>query len=407
MPNLEYSEWIDTISLFLTISGIFIGLIYTQLLQSPDDRQDVVAFFRRGYVRGFYQGGITFLLNWLESFYGKKESSRAFNASLLMAYLYPFLFFIFGYGYSDGANQFSNVILLPDEDEHRFWLFPALFLLVIFSFFVVLFILNESDGFDSWVHRQLRQVGFSRGSLVYWGAIIVGLATSLVLWSQAQIEIWRVLVGFVVGYTFVVVAFFVVNATLGALAIVAFAMALGTLSEWFLFIGPGLGIFMVATAFALIFFGAVVFADASAGAGIMSVTVMTAFFLAQEETLGVSLMWAFFYFVLPLVNALLDWLSWWVSRWFLERTAQEPKVRIIVLDVVLDFGVAILFMLALCLLLPAGAMLLDSLYAGWVDMNTGVPAQTGWQEYAVWARDDPWGKGIMVTLMLVTNLSFV
>lgn len=115
-------------------------------------------------------------------------------------------------------------------------------------------------------------------------------------------------------------------------------------------------------------------------------------------------MFAFFYVLLPLVNALLDWLSWWVSRFFLERTAQAPRVRVIVLDVVLDFGVAVLFMLALCLLLPAGAILLDSLYAGWVNVKTGVPAQTGWQEYAVLARDDPWGKGIMVTLMLVTTL---
>ncbi|WGZ93803.1 MAG: hypothetical protein QJT81_18760 [Candidatus Thiothrix putei] len=116
------------------------------------------------------------------------------------------------------------------------------------------------------------------------------------------------------------------------------------------------------------------------------------------------MMWMFFYLALPLVNALLDWLSWWVSRFFLERTAQESRVRVIVLDVVLDFGVAVLFMLALCLLLPAGAIVLDSLYAGWVDVKSGVPAQTGWQEYAVWARDDPWGKGIMVTLMLVTTL---
>jgi hypothetical protein len=115
-------------------------------------------------------------------------------------------------------------------------------------------------------------------------------------------------------------------------------------------------------------------------------------------------MFAFFYLMLPLVNALLDWLSWWVSRWFLERTAREPRVRVIVLDVVLDFGMAVLFMLTLCLLLPAGAMALDSLYAGWVDVKTGVATQTNWQEYAVWARDDPWGKGIMVTLMLVTTL---
>lgn len=120
---------------------------------------------------------------------------------------------------------------------------------------------------------------------------------------------------------------------------------------------------------------------------------------------NLSLMIWLFYVLLPLLNALLDWLSWWVSRFFMERTASDTvPVYLIVLDVVLDFGIAILFMLALVLLLPTAAIGLDNLHANLLDAKTGLPAQTHWQDYAVWARDEPWGKGLMVTLMLVTTL---
>ena len=115
-------------------------------------------------------------------------------------------------------------------------------------------------------------------------------------------------------------------------------------------------------------------------------------------------MWVLFYFALPLVNGLLDWLSWWVSRYFIERAAQGRQVWVIVLDIVGDFFAAVAFMLALCLLLPAVAELLDRLYAGDVDAKTGTVAMTHWRDYAVLARDEPWSRGIMVTLMLVTTL---
>lgn len=58
MPNLEYSEWIDTITLILAFAGIVSGFIYTQILQSVADRRELIAALRRSYVRGLYQGGV-------------------------------------------------------------------------------------------------------------------------------------------------------------------------------------------------------------------------------------------------------------------------------------------------------------------------------------------------------------
>jgi hypothetical protein len=115
-------------------------------------------------------------------------------------------------------------------------------------------------------------------------------------------------------------------------------------------------------------------------------------------------MLVFFFLMMPLVNALLDWLSWWVSRYFMGRALQAPRVRVIVRDISVDFGAAVLFMLALCLLLPGVAEVLDRLYAGHLSVTKHIAAQTDWRMYAQLARDDAWGKGIMVTMMLVTTL---
>lgn len=99
---------------------------------------------------------------------------------------------------------------------------------------------------------------------------------------------------------------------------------------------------------------------------------------------------------MPLFNAWLDWLSWWLSRYLLQRAANEPRWWLVLFDILLDFIAAISFMILLCILLPLGAELLDWIYAG--------KAETGWRDYALWARNDPWGQGLMVTLMLVTTL---
>ena len=350
MPALEYSEWIDTITLILTVAGLILGFIYSQVLQNADDRRELIAALRDGKVRRLYQGGVNWLLRGLQRFYGGKDSLQAFSMSLLLSYFYPFLFFILTYGYFQGENSFAGVTLFPEDSLLRpFSLFIAIFLCFVF----LIYFLIQSGGVI------LERLGLmSRSERRSWQPI-----SSLILMVFLILSIkYEYSVAAYLGYFYMSIFF--------GLLVVAFFQSERLFFKTVFLLTPW----------------------------IMSVWHF------WSGARGTSLMFAFFYVLLPLVNALLDWLSWWVSRFFLERTAQAPRVRVIVLDVVLDFGVAVLFMLALCLLLPAGAILLDSLYAGWVNVKTGVPAQTGWQEYAVLARDDPWGKGIMVTLMLVTTL---
>ena len=200
MPNLEYSEWIDTITLILTFAGIVSGLIYTQILQSVTDRRDLIEVLRRGYVRGLYQSGVVQVLHYLVNFYGYKESSRAFNVSLLLAYFYPFLFFVIGYDYLGGTNEFSSILLLPENIIYRGWIFPISILLLISSIFSVVMILNFGDFFDNWCEFQLKYFGFSKKIVVHLVAILVGLGISIVFVHKSIDDLWKISGGFFVGY---------------------------------------------------------------------------------------------------------------------------------------------------------------------------------------------------------------
>ena len=104
-----------------------------------------------------------------------------------------------------------------------------------------------------------------------------------------------------------------------------------------------------------------------------------------------------------MINALLDYLSWAVSRAFLEQTLKAPKVFLILAEIIADSLLAVVFLLLLCVLLPALGIGLDWLYAHWHN-SKGIAAQTNWIEFAVTAAIDPWGKGLMVTSMLLSTL---
>lgn len=398
MPALEYSEWIDTITLILTVAGLILGFIYSQVLQNVDDRADLIASLRAGHVRRLYQGGVNWFMRGLQKLYGNAESLQAFSVSYLLSFFYPVLFFIFSYSYLDGAYLFAGKELLPIDASDR-----SYFIISLVMFFIVMFLLikflkiNHDHKVDTWGVVQMQQVVVSPTLADQMWRVTIGLLACIVVWFASN-NLWLAIFIFLLGYSD------------GVDILVGSIMGVIVFAGIFTFTAvPAPATFaggFVTTGFLLI----VVIASITKNyvrTGILIVAgslLMSTTMILEGQDYKSSLILAYFCLALPLVNALLDWLSWWVSRWFLERTAQAPRVRIIVLDVVLDFGVAVLFMLALCLLLPAGAILLDSLYEGWVDVKTGVPPQTGWQEYAVWARDDPWGKGIMVTLMLVTTL---
>lgn len=102
---------------------------------------------------------------------------------------------------------------------------------------------------------------------------------------------------------------------------------------------------------------------------------------------------------LPFVNALFDWASWNVSRHFINRARRPQHWQASFRDLAADAAIAMLIMATMSLVMTSlfdSAVSLER-YLGWSDPFS-------WAHIAINARDDPWGAGLPVTLMLVTTL---
>ncbi len=98
--------------------------------------------------------------------------------------------------------------------------------------------------------------------------------------------------------------------------------------------------------------------------------------------------------VLPLLNCLVDYLSWGISRWFLRHIASNEHILKTVIYSVLDVLFALLFLLMLAFLLP---FILE-----WIIYLTKRAVHI--PSYLEHFRNDPFGKGLGITGMFVTTL---
>lgn len=157
--------------------------------------------------------------------------------------------------------------------------------------------------------------------------------------------------------------------------------------------------FAVAVAGAVAVAVAVAVAFAGAGAGAVAFAFAVAFAVADSGS-PPQIVVLLFFCLLPALNALLDWFSWGLTR-FLLRSAAKAKAgwrgaRVLFVDLAIDLLAAFLFLAVLAALLPTGFGLFDS-----------VPAFQGafdWRALLLAARDDPFGAGLPVTLMLLSTL---
>ena len=339
------------------IAGIW-GLLFGLLTNHKHTRNEFIQTLESTPVLTKYQNLLNALLNKLQAFFGDAESSHAFWRSVQLAYIYPTFFFILAYSWFGGSHQFSGFAVFPEKSEWKVLYFPVITLAAI----ALATVFIKADKIDAFLIRKL-------GGEEQLYRILSALATAGLTFTLND-QLWAVVMMVVFGYLYTV---FMV-AFVGAFA---FAFA---------------GAFMFAVV------GAVAFVGVGAGVGVGAFAVAVAVIFALPGNYTYSLLFATFFLCFPLINALLDWFSWYISRLFLKQASQETKAYKIALDLFYDSLAAIVFMIMLCLLLPAGAELLNLLYAQFSD------AHIDWQTMALTAKNDPWGKGIMVTLMLITTL---
>lgn len=102
-----------------------IAFIYYQFIQHDKTRKSIISSLRKGKVRQSYQDSVRWLLDKLERFFGPRRSWKAFKIIYLLALLYPFLFFLFAYSYSQGTHLFAGKALLPETTDYHALYFPG------------------------------------------------------------------------------------------------------------------------------------------------------------------------------------------------------------------------------------------------------------------------------------------
>jgi MFS family permease len=109
-----------------------------------------------------------------------------------------------------------------------------------------------------------------------------------------------------------------------------------------------------------------------------------------------------FFIILPILNALMDWVSWAVTRFLLTWIHEAPDglsgVAAVVTVLLMNVILALTFVVALAILLPIGLELVDLMLSifGHNAFN--------WRTVATQALQDPWNEGLFVSGMLLTPL---
>ena len=316
-------------------------------LANHQDRLDLKARLGVGAAFHGYQVAIRRLNVWFDDWFGPPWSAQSFERCLAMAFVYPISFYVLSLlanGVKTGKVTFLQL---------------AIFVLTALAFVYILAISFRA---------AYRAAGY------LWG-IAGGDAELARIIAKVALGAFAVLIAFSM-------AFAAASAAQGS-ASGAGGMALAT----------GIG-FILAAAFAVLF--------AIAGAGIFVATLMVTATGAIIFAGQFAIMLLLFFVMLPLTNALMDWLSWAVTRYILGFVARAPSgfqgVVFVLALLIIDFAAAALFFLVLSFVLPNSIELVNIL----LHAAGGAPFE--WRSFASRAVKAPWTEGLIVTGILLTSL---
>jgi hypothetical protein len=109
-----------------------------------------------------------------------------------------------------------------------------------------------------------------------------------------------------------------------------------------------------------------------------------------------------FFVILPVLNAVVDWLSWAVTRFNVSlmdvATPSLGGFAFVLMILLVDIAAAIVFVVSLTVLLPIGLELVDTF------LSVFGRDSFEWRNAAAQAVASPWDEGLFVTGMLLTPL---
>lgn len=284
---------------------------------------------------------------WLHTWFGPRWSGQSFERCVAIAFVFPVALFLIAsllYGYKNGRVSIGEVLLF------------------LFGVAMVSVIVGSLFRLGYWLARRMwRRIGGD---------------------SELAELIARILLGaFAVVFAFAI-AFAVASSLAGELS------------------NAGTVIFAILGGFAFALAFAIAFAFAGAWAFAIALVLVTVVALTMAKEFAFFLL--LFFVILPILNALMDWVSWAITRFhisFIERASPGWKGALIVaVFLTAEVATSVLFVAMLAALLPIGLELADLL------LSVFGRESFDWRVAATQAVQSPWDEGLFVTGMLLTPL---
>ena len=316
-------------------------------LADPAARRDLQTRYGAASPFARYLIAMRRLNDWLHRWFGKRWSAQAFERCLAIAFVFPVALFLLATvlsGYKTGEIGAGALLLF-------------LFGVVMGSIALhVLFRLGY------WLARRgWRSIG-------------------------GDSELAEIVARILLGAFAVVFAFAIAFAVASSLA--------GEIS------GVGTIAFAIAGGFAFALAFAIAFAFAGVWAFVIALVLVAVIALTMARDFAFFLL--LFFVILPVLNALMDWLSWAVTRFNVALidivTPSISSALFVAAVLAVDIAIAIAFVIALAMLLPIGLELVDLL------LSVFGRDSFDWRMAAAQAVRSPWDEGLFVTGMLLTPL---
>jgi hypothetical protein len=285
--------------------------------------------------------------DWLQRWFGHRWSGQAFERCVAIAFVFPVALFLVANvlaGYYAGVVQPVEILL--------------------FIFGVVM--LSVAIG---WLFR-----------LVYWFLRR--------MWQSigGDSELADIVTRIVLGAFAVVFAFAISFAVASSVA--------GEISD------AGTVLFAILGGFAFALAFAIAFAFAGLWAFLIALILVTIIALTMAKDFAFFLL--LFFVILPVLNALIDWISWAVTRFHISVIGTMPHnwrgYSLTILVLIADIVAALALVVILTALLPIGLELADIL------LSVFGRAGFDWRSAAAQAVAAPWSEGLFVTGMLLTPI---
>ncbi len=352
----------------------------------------------------FYKKNIRKFLEILQYWYGKPFSYLAISRSMAISYFYPIVFFIISYSFFQGSNKFANIELFPNNTVSK--ALPFILALYILG---ILYLNKQKDFIVTYLLKN---------KIVVIYLIIIVLTFLYIIYilsndKEKLIEYFSVsLIFFLSGHIcfyLVVSRYYKIHYNDYIIITVNSCIILWLLAEkifcceminWMMFLmSQG---FTITVSVLILYKPNLKFII---HLNLVIVFCLVIYDLAKfpgfpiSNKLRMPTAYLFFFVLLPLLNTLFDTLSLATSRIFLEKSINNKSVSQVIIFMFLNLIFACFFLLSIAISLSLLAIIIEI-----IAVKIGYPININWEQYAIWARDEPFRKGIFVTSMLISTL---